>query len=93
MGEAVVRTITRSGKGTDVKVTLIRSSLREDSVKKVKYYELEFGVESQIFQRHNVAVCCARKGRLFTLNAQAPESAWPQFKSHFHAIAGSFDLL
>lgn len=93
VGEAVIRTITRSGKRTDVKGTLIGSSLREDSVRKVKYYELEFGVESPIFRRHNVAVCCARKGRLFTLNAQAPESAWPQFKSQLYTIADSFNLV
>lgn len=93
MGEAIIRTITTSGKRTDVRGTLIRSSLREDSVRKVKYYVLEFGVESSIFRRHNVAVCCARKGRLFTLNAQAPESAWPQFKSQLYTIADSFSLV
>lgn len=92
MGEAIVRKIT-SGKRTDVKGTLIKASLREDSGRKVKYYELEFGVESSIFQRHNVAVCCAQKGRLFTLNAQAPESAWPQFKSQLYTVAGSFSLV
>ncbi|KAL8540840.1 hypothetical protein ACS0TY_002171 [Phlomoides rotata] len=94
VGEAIIRTITTtSGKRTDVKGTLIRSSLREDSVRKVKYYELEFGVESSAFRRHNVAVCCARKGRLFTLNAQAPESAWPQFQSQLYTIANSFSLV
>ncbi|PIN23945.1 hypothetical protein CDL12_03341 [Handroanthus impetiginosus] len=93
VGEAIVRTITGSGKRTDVKGTLIGSSLREDSMRNVKYYEIEFGVESPNFQRHNVAVCCARKGRLFTLNAQAPESVWPQFKSQFYTIAHSFSLV
>ncbi|KAL0449569.1 UNVERIFIED_CONTAM: PsbP domain-containing protein 7, chloroplastic [Sesamum latifolium] len=92
-GEAIVRTITGSGKRPDVKGTLTGCSLREDSIRKVKYYELEFEVESSVFQRHNVAVCCARKGRLFTLNAQAPESAWPQFKSQFYTIAHSFNLV
>ncbi|KAL7084004.1 hypothetical protein ACP275_14G198600 [Erythranthe tilingii] len=93
VGEAVVRKITKSGKSTDIKGELIRSNLREDSLKKVKYYELEFGVESTNFKRHNVAVCCARNGRLFTLNAQSPESAWPQFKSQFYIIADSFNLV
>ncbi|PIN26994.1 hypothetical protein CDL12_00242 [Handroanthus impetiginosus] len=93
VGEAIVRTITGSGKRTDVKGTLIGSSLREDSMRNVKYYEIEFGVESPNFQRHNVAVCCARKRRLFTLNAQAPESVWPQFKSQFYTIAHSFSLV
>ena len=46
VGEAVVRSITGSGQRPDVKGTLIKSSLREDSVTNVKYYELEFRVES-----------------------------------------------
>lgn len=92
VGEAVVRTITGSGQRPDVKGTLIRSSLREDPVRSVKYYELEFRVESPSFRRHNVSVCCARGGRLFTLNAQAPESAWPGLKSDFYRIADSFNL-
>ncbi|KAM7473963.1 hypothetical protein LguiB_021206 [Lonicera macranthoides] len=92
VGEAVVRTVTAAGRGPDVKGTLVQSTLREDTVKKVKYYELEFRVESPSFRRHNVAVCCARDGRLFTLNAQAPESAWPMLKSDFYTIAHSFTL-
>lgn len=92
VGEAVVRTVTAAGRGPDVKGTLVQSTLREDSVKKVKYYELEFRVESPSFRRHNVAVCCARDGRLFTLNAQAPESAWPMLKFDFYTIAHSFSL-
>ncbi|KAK6233179.1 hypothetical protein SCA6_003252 [Theobroma cacao] len=90
VGEAVVRTIT--GQRPDVKGTLIESSVREDPSKNVKYYELEFRVESPSFQRHNVAICCARGGRLFTLNAQVAESAWPEFKSVFYRIANSFSL-
>lgn len=92
VGEAVVRSITGSGQRPDVKGTLIKSSLREDSVTNVKYYELEFRVESPSFRRHNVSVCCARDGRLFTLNAQAPESEWPGLKSEFYRIANSFSL-
>ncbi|KAK7820096.1 psbP domain-containing protein 7, chloroplastic [Quercus suber] len=92
VGEAVVRTITGSSKRPDVKGTLIESILREDPTKNVKYYELEFRVESPSFRRHNVAVCCSSGGRLFTLNAQAPESAWPEVKSDFQTIAHSFSL-
>ncbi|KAK9291308.1 hypothetical protein L1049_019253 [Liquidambar formosana] len=92
VGEAVVRTVTGSGRRPDVKGTLIKSTLREDSLRNFKYYELEFRVESPSFQRHNIAVCCARRGRLFTLNAQAPESAWPEVKSDFYKIADSFAL-
>lgn len=92
MGEAVVRSITGSSRRPDVKGSLIESSLREDPVKNVKYYELEFRVESPSFRRHNIAVCCSRGGRLFTLNAQAPESAWPEVKSDFQTIAHSFYL-
>ncbi|KAK7277943.1 hypothetical protein RJT34_22963 [Clitoria ternatea] len=93
VGEAVIRSITGSGQRPDVKGTLVKSSLREDLVRNVKYYEIEFRVESPSFRRHNVSVCCARGGRLFTLNAQAPESAWPRFKSDFYTIADSFTLL
>lgn len=92
MGEAVVRTITGSSKRPDVKGTLIESILREDPTKNVKYYELEFRVDSPSFRRHNVAVCCSSGGRLYTLNAQAPESAWPEVKSDFQTIAHSFSL-
>ncbi|KAI7749708.1 hypothetical protein M8C21_007963 [Ambrosia artemisiifolia] len=92
VGEAIVRTITGSGRRPDVKGTLIKSNLREDDAKKVKYYVLEFVVESPSFRRHNVAVCCARGGRLFTLNAQTPESAWPVLKPDFYKIADSFIL-
>lgn len=92
VGEAVVRTITGSSRRPDVEGTLIESTLREDPVKNVKYYELEFRVKSPSFERHNIAVCCSRGGRLFTLNAQAPESAWPEVKSDFRIMADSFSL-
>ena len=81
VGEAVVRSITGSGQRPDVKGTLIKSSLREDSVTNVKYYELEFRVESPSFRRHNVSVCCARG-----------EAEWPGLKSDFYRIANSFSL-
>ncbi|KAJ6928734.1 psbP domain-containing protein 7 [Populus alba x Populus x berolinensis] len=91
VGEAVVRKIT--GSRLDVKGTLTESSLREDSLRKVNYYKLEFRVESPAFHRHNLAVCCARGGRLYTLNAQAPESAWPNVKADFYRIADSFSII
>uniref|UniRef100_A0A0F7CZB1 Photosystem II reaction center PsbP family protein n=1 Tax=Hypseocharis bilobata TaxID=253189 RepID=A0A0F7CZB1_9ROSI len=93
VGEALVRTIAGSSQHPNVKGgTLIESTLREDSLRKVKYYELEFRVESPTFHRHNIAVCCVRNGRLYTLNAQAPESTWPEVKSDIHVIADSFSL-
>ncbi|KAF2316867.1 hypothetical protein GH714_042252 [Hevea brasiliensis] len=93
VGEPVVKTITSSSRQPDVKGILIGSSLRKDSVTNVNYYELEYRVESPTFQRHNVAVCCARRGRLYTLNAQAPESAWQNVEADFRRIAGSFSLI
>lgn len=93
VGEAIIRTITGSGKRPEVKGTLIESTLREDSIRNVGYYELEFRVESPSFRRHNVAVCCARRGKLFTLNAQAPESVWPEVKNDFYKVAESFSLI
>lgn len=93
VGEAIVRTVTGSGQRTDVKGTLLESNLREDVKRNIKYYELEFRVESPSFRRHNVAVCCARGGRLYTLNAQAPESAWSEVKPEFYTIANSFNLV
>lgn len=92
VGEAIVRTIAGSGKRPEVKGTLVDSTLREDPTRNVNYYELEFRVESPAFRRHNVAVCCACGGRLFTLNAQAPESVWPDVKLDFQRIAESFSL-
>ncbi|KAI4349965.1 hypothetical protein L6164_010501 [Bauhinia variegata] len=90
VGEGVIRSLT----GAEIKGKLIESSMREDWLRDVdvKYYQLEFKVESQWFRRHNVAVCCARGGRLFTLNAQAPESEWPGLKSDLYTIANSFTL-
>ncbi|KAK2976004.1 hypothetical protein RJ640_024765 [Escallonia rubra] len=61
-------------------------------MKNVKYYRLEFRVETPSFQRHNVAVCCASKGKLFTIDAQAPESSWSTIRSDFYKIADSFSL-
>ncbi|XP_042476464.1 psbP domain-containing protein 7, chloroplastic [Macadamia integrifolia] len=96
VGEAVMRTITGGGSSgggvADVKATLIESTTREDPEKKVNYYKLDFRVEGPSFRRHNVAICCARGGRLFSLNAQAPESAWPDIKPVFYAIADSFTI-
>ncbi|KAK1571490.1 hypothetical protein Q3G72_018101 [Acer saccharum] len=89
VGESIVKKITGSG---GVKGSLIKSSVREDLVRNVKYYELEFRVESPTFERHNIAVCCSRNGRLYTLNAQAPESVWPRVQSDVHSIAHSFTL-
>lgn len=93
VGEAIVRTVTRSGQRTDLKGTLLEANLRQDSERNLKYYELEFKVESTTFRRHNVAVCCANGGRLYTLNAQAPESAWSELKEEFHTIAKSFNII
>lgn len=90
VGEAVIRTITRASKRSDLKGTLIQTTLREDLLN--KYYELEFKVESSSFRRHNIAVCCAHRGKLYTLNAQAPESEWPGLKSEMKTIANSFCL-
>lgn len=92
VGEAVIRSITGSSRGPDVKAMLLRTNLRGDSVRKVNYYELEFRVESPSFQRHNVAVCCAQNGKLYTLNAQAPEPMWNNVKQDFYKIATSFSL-
>jgi hypothetical protein len=70
--------------------------LREDA-DNVKYYKLEFRVESPSFQRHNVVVCCAVRvlcnGKLYTMNAQAPESAWKAVQKEFFAMADSFSLV
>ncbi|KAL3516072.1 hypothetical protein ACH5RR_022974 [Cinchona calisaya] len=90
VGEALIKTVT--GKRPNVKGTLVQSNSREDSTKNVTYYSLEFQVESPTFRRHNVAVFCTKGGRLFTLNAQAPESLWPQIKSDLYNIADSFSL-
>ncbi|KAF9621015.1 hypothetical protein IFM89_015837 [Coptis chinensis] len=92
VGEAIVKTITGSGRKPDVKGILLESSLREDPMKSLNYYKLEFGVETPSFRRHNVAICCARGGRLFTLNAQSPESAWPAIKQDFCNVVDSFNL-
>ncbi|KAK1319723.1 Homeobox protein LUMINIDEPENDENS [Acorus calamus] len=92
VGEAVIRTISGSRRRSDVKASLIDSTVRGDTAKKVNYYMLEFMVESPSFRRHNVAVCTAYNGRLFTLNAQAPESDWPKVKEEFYTVANSFNL-
>lgn len=92
VGEAVIRSITGSARRPDLKAELIDSNLRQDTATNVNYYELEFRVQSPSFQRHNVAVCCAKSGRLYTLNAQAPESHWPKSKKDLYTIANSFSI-
>lgn len=93
VGEAVLRRIAKASRGTDIKATLIDATLREDPKNGANYYKLEFRVEGPSFRRHNVAVCCARDGKLYTLNAQAPESAWVQVRRDFFHIADSFNLI
>ncbi|KAG8054025.1 hypothetical protein GUJ93_ZPchr0001g32658 [Zizania palustris] len=93
VGEVVLRRIARTKRGPDINATLIDAALREDAENKVKYYKLEFRVESPSFRRHNVAVCCAKNGKLYTLNAQAPESAWKAVEKDFLAVADSFSLV
>ncbi|CAA7388579.1 unnamed protein product [Spirodela intermedia] len=93
VGEAVLRTITGARGGTAaVTAELVDSAVRRDPARNVNYYRLEFRVESPSFRRHNVAVCCAYGGKLFTLNAQAPESAWPTVRDEFNFVADSFNL-
>lgn len=92
MGEVVLRRIARTRRSPDINATLIDAALREDE-DKVKYYKLEFRVESPSFRRHNVAVCCARNGKLYTMNAQAPESQWKAVQEEFFAMADSFSLV
>ncbi|KAK6915586.1 PsbP, C-terminal [Dillenia turbinata] len=92
VGESLIRKITGSGRRSEVKGTLIESKLREDPSRNVNYYELEFKVESPTFRRHNIAVCCTQNGRLYTLNAQAPEAAWGEVKLDFYRIADSFRI-
>ncbi|GJN16823.1 hypothetical protein PR202_gb03846 [Eleusine coracana subsp. coracana] len=92
VGEVVLRRIARTRKSPDINATLIDAALREDA-ENVKYYKLEFRVESPSFRRHNVAVCCARNGKLYTMNAQAPESAWESIQKEFAAMADSFSLV
>ncbi|KQK11397.1 hypothetical protein BRADI_2g59950v3 [Brachypodium distachyon] len=93
VGEVVLRRIARTKRNPDISATLIDAALREDTVTNVKYYKLEFRVESPSFRRHNVAVCCVRDGKLYTLNAQAPESAWRAVQNEFFAMADSFSLV
>uniref|UniRef100_A0A0F7H132 Photosystem II reaction center PsbP family protein n=1 Tax=Habenaria pantlingiana TaxID=1498489 RepID=A0A0F7H132_9ASPA len=92
VGESVLRKIASSRRGLDVKASLIDATLKRDPSVEVNYYRLEFAVESPSFRRHNVAVCTAHSGKLFTLNAQAPESSWPKVREVFYKIADSFNL-
>lgn len=92
VGESVLKKIAGSRKGSEITATLVDATLREDTLMKVNYYKLEFRVESPSFRRHNVAVCTSRNGKLFTLNAQAPESTWVRLRNEFCKMADSFNL-
>lgn len=92
VGESVLRKIATSRRGPDVKASLIDATLKQDPSLEVNYYRLEFAVESPSFHRHNVAVCAAHRSKLFTLNAQAPESSWPKVREELYKIADSFNL-
>ncbi|XXG84195.1 hypothetical protein AAC387_Pa10g1762 [Persea americana] len=93
VGEALMRSVAGGSRRTDINATLIDSTMRTDPLQDVNYYLLEFRVDSPSFHRHNVAVCTARGGRLFTLNAQARESAWPDIREEFYKISNSFSLV
>lgn len=93
VGEALMRSVAGGSRRTDINATLIDSTMRTDPLQDVNYYLLEFRVDSPSFHRHNVAVCTARRGRLFTLNAQAPESAWPDIREEFYEMSNSFSLV
>lgn len=59
------------------------------------YYRLEYQVRKvgvDAWQRHNLAVLCARDGILYTFNAQCRESKWSQLGSMFAVAADSFQL-
>jgi hypothetical protein len=92
VGEVVLRRIARARRSPGINATLIDAASREDAGN-VKYYRLEFRVEGPSFRRRNVAVCCARGGKLYTMNAQAPESAWKTVREEFLAMADSFSLV
>ncbi|PKI51518.1 hypothetical protein CRG98_028078 [Punica granatum] len=87
--QSILRTIIESSRRPDGKGSLIESNLREHPSTNVRYYELEFKTKSPMFHRHNVAVCCAQSGKLFTLNAQSPEPTWPSVQADFSTMAGS----
>lgn len=93
VGEALMKSVSGGSKRADIIATLIDSTMRTDPLQDVNYYLLEFRVDSPSFHRHNVAVCTARRGRLFTLNAQAPESAWPDIREEFYEMSNSFSLV
>lgn len=88
----MLKKIAGSKRGSEITATLVDASLRQDTLTNVNYYKLEFRVESPTFCRHNVAVCAARDGKLYTLNAQAPESAWLKVRDEFCKLADSFNL-
>ncbi|PKA50998.1 PsbP-like protein 1, chloroplastic [Apostasia shenzhenica] len=90
VGESVLRKIASLRRGSEVKASLIDATLRRDP--SINYYKLEFAIESPTFRRRNVAVCSAHGGKLFTLNAQAPESLWSEVRKDFYKIADSFNL-
>ncbi|KAF3790356.1 PsbP domain-containing protein 7 [Nymphaea thermarum] len=92
VGETLIKKISGSGR-PGIEATLIDSKAIPDYQSNIMYYNLEFEVESPSFRRHNVAVCTAHNGRLFTLNAQTPESEWQSVKDTFYRIANSFRLL
>ncbi|KAG0488117.1 hypothetical protein HPP92_006928 [Vanilla planifolia] len=77
VGESVLKKIADSRRGSEVRASLLDAALRRDPSMNMNYYKLEFAVEGRSFHRHNVAVCAAHGGKLFTLNAQAPEASWP----------------
>uniref|UniRef100_A0A0F7H1H7 Photosystem II reaction center PsbP family protein n=1 Tax=Cypripedium formosanum TaxID=53042 RepID=A0A0F7H1H7_9ASPA len=93
VGESVLRKIAASRREPDVRASLIDATLRQDPSMEVNYYKLEFAVQSPSFRRHNIAVCTARGGKLFTLNAQAPESSWPAVRDELCKIADSFNII
>ncbi|GBG59291.1 hypothetical protein CBR_g32304 [Chara braunii] len=59
----------------------------------VRYYDLEYTVKTDQWFRHNRAVFACVDGRLYSLNAQTPQTSWPERSEVFETIARSFRVI
>lgn len=60
----------------------------------ITYYLLEYKLRKDAgarpWQRHFLAVLCARNEKLYTLTTQCMEAKWPEYESVFRKAADSF---
>jgi len=69
-------------------IQLIDASERE--VDQRKFYDLEYSVDSEVNNRHEIATVVVDRGYLYTLAASTSEERWSKMQDTFKRVVSSF---